>query len=204
MRRVLLAAAVVAMPIGVLAASGAASASVGKVDVSQDSVACTLGSASVQLSPKVTTNLKHRENLLFAFELKRCVVSGPDAASFAGVNVTGDAVGVLHGPTTGISGLPATLPTKGKITIDWSAPGVHLTTKHSKLSIGSVTVSAATDGNAVVAIGNTSVKDDFGGSDGGASSVLSAETTESLSSLENTVSTTGLHAVHLTGSLSLG
>ncbi len=204
MRRVLLAAAAVAMPMGVLAASGTASASVSKIDVSQDSVACTLGSAIVQLSPKLTTTFKHRENLLFAFELNHCVVSGPDAASFAGVNVTGAGVGVLHGPTNGISGLPATLTTKGKLMIDWRTPGVHLTTRHSKLTVGSVTISAATDGNAAVAIGNTSVRGNFGGSDGGASSALNSETTESLSSLQNAVSTTGLHSVHLTGSISLG
>lgn len=207
MKKVALAAASLAMPIGMIASTGGvafAGHGVTKVDVSKDSISCTLGAAQAQLAPKVTTTPKAKVNSLIAVSLTGCTVSGPDAAAFTGVTVTGVGTGVLHAVTTGVTGIPASVATKGKISIKWSTGSVHLKAPQSKLVIGNVTVGAAVDGNATVAIGSTSVKGDFGGSDNGATSSLSAESTQSLADLATAVSTTGLGTVGLTGSISLG
>jgi hypothetical protein len=207
MKKLILAAAAVAMPVGMISATGGvafAGHGIAKVDVSQDSISCTLGAAQANLAPKITTTSKPKVNSTIAVSLTDCTVSGPDAAAFSGVTVTGAGTGVLHASTAGVTGMPATVTTKGKISIQWSTGTVHLKAPQSKLVIGSVTVGAAGDGNASVSIGSTSVKGDFGGSDLGATSGLNAETTQSLSDLATAVSTTGLGKVGLTGSISLG
>ena len=209
MKKFALAAAAVAMPIGILAStSGLAFAGghggSGKVDASQDTISCTLGAAQAQLAPKVTTTPKAKVNSVIAVSLTGCTVSGPTAAAFTGVTVTGAGTGVLHASTTGVTGLPATLATRGKITIQWSTPGVQLKVPFSQLSVGSVTV--GTNGtNATVAISATSVKGNFGGTDAGATSAMPATTTQTLADLGTAITTgNGLGHVDLAGSLSLG
>jgi hypothetical protein len=209
MKKFALAAAAVAMPLGILAStSGAAFAGGGhgtaKVDASQDTIACSVGTGYAQLAPKVTTTPKAKVNSVVSLSLTNCTVSGPTAAAFTGVTVTGSGLGVLHANTTGVTGIPATLPTKGKITIQWSAPGVQLKTPFSQLSVGSLTV--GTDGtSATVAISSTSVKGNFAGGDNGATSSLAAATTQTLADLGTAITTgNGLGHVDLTGSLNLG
>ena len=206
MKKILIAAAAVAMPLGMLVTTaGIASAHGGqKVDVSQDSISCTLGAAQAQLAPKVTTAPVAKVNSVIAVSLTGCTVTGPDAAAFAGVTVTGAGTGVLHANSSAVTGLPATVTTVGKITVMWNTGTVHLKGPNSKLTVGSVTVADAGDGHASVAIGNTSIRGDFGGTDGGATSSLTAETTQTLADLGASVAGTGLHVVNLAGSISLG
>lgn len=205
MKKFLLAAAAVAMPMGMLVATaGAASAhGVSKVNVSKDSISCAVA-ATAALAPKVTTTPPAKVNSTIHVTLSGCTVTGANAAAFTGVTVTGSGTGVLHATTTGLTGLPATAPTAGKITVTWRAGSVHLSAPQSKVTIGSVTAAAAVDGNVALSIGSTSVKGDFGGADNGASSSLAAETTQSLADLATALTTTGLSSVAFGGTVSLG
>jgi len=67
-----------------------------------------------------------------------------------------------------------------------------------------VTVADAGDGHASVAFANTSIRGDFGGTDAGATSSLTAETTQTLADLGASIAGAGLHVIDLAGSLSLG
>jgi hypothetical protein len=205
MRKLLLGAAVLALPVGILASTaGVASAKggpPGRVDVSNASISCTTVTGSANLAPIVGPTVAAKVNSKISVSLSGCTVSG---ASGTITSITGSGHGVFHAnPPSGTAGLPVTAPLVGKITIHWTASS-HLSGPKSVLRATSVTASAAGDGNVALSLGGLSVSGDFAGTDGGASSSVSLETTQSLSDLTTAFGTTGIHSLGLTGSASLG
>ncbi len=204
MRKLLLGAAVIALPVGILASTGgvaSAKGGPGKVDVANASISCTSVTGSANLAPVVGPTVAAKVNSKISVSLSGCTVTG---ASGTITSIAGSGHGVLHAyPPSGVSSLPATVPVVGKITIKWTASS-HLSGPKSVLSATSVTAGQAVDGNVSVSLGGLSVSGDFAGTDGGASSSVSLETTQSLSDLSNEFSTTGIHSVGLTGSAQLG
>ena len=216
MRKFAVAAAAVAMPIGMLAATGgvafAGHGGSSKVDVSKDSISCTVA-ATAGLAPHITsTSIPSKVNSTIHVTLSACTVSGPVALP-AGTTVTGSGTGVLHVTTTGATGVPTpAMATTGKITINWTATAADLSTvklaaPQSKLSIGTVSVStngALPTSNATLSVGSTSVKGDFAGADNGATSSLTGTTTQTLSDIQTALSGAGLSSVGFGGPISLG
>ena len=215
MKKFAMAAVAVALPLGVIVSTaGVASGKGGavKYDVSKDSISCTVA-ATANLAPTITsTSIPKKVNSTLHVALTACSVSGPVALP-AGTTVTGSGTGVLHVTTTGVTGVPTpAMATAGKISIKWTATAADLSTvmlkaPQSKLAVG--TVSVSTNGslptsNATVSVGSTSVKGDFGGADNGATSSLSATTTQTLADIETALSGSGLSSVDIGGPIALG
>ena len=202
MKRVLLGAAVIALPVGILASAlPAGAAATPPVSVSAASISCTSVTGSANLAPIVGPTVPKKVNSSISVSLSGCTVTG---ASGPITSITGSGHGVLHVyPPSSATGLPVTAPVVGKITIKWTA-SPRVSRPKSVVTATSVTASAATDGNVALSLGGVAVSGAFAGSDGGASSSVSLETTQSLSDLTTAFGTTGIHSVDLTGSASLG
>jgi hypothetical protein len=201
MKTVLLGGAVVALPLGVLASALPAAAATPPAAVGAASISCTSVTGSANLAPKVGPTVAAKVNSQISVSLSGCTVTG---ASGPITSITGSGHGVLHAlPPNNATGLPVTVPVVGKITIKWTASS-RLSGPKSVVSATSVTASAAGDGNVALSLGGLAVSGDFAGSDGGASSSVSFETTQSLSDLSTAFSTTGIHSLALTGSANLG
>lgn len=181
MKRVLLGAAVVALPLGIVASAlPVGAAATPPINVSAASISCTTVTGSANLAPKVGPTVAAKVNARFHVSLSGCTVSG---ASGTITSITGSGTGVLHAaPPSSATGLPVTVPVTGKITIKWTA-SPKISGPKSVVSATSVTASAATDGNVALSLGGLAVSGDFAGTDGGASSSVSLETTQSLSDL---------------------
>lgn len=194
-------ATVIALPIGLIASTAtmASAKGAGKIDVSKASIDCTTVTGSAGLAPKITTTVPTKVNSKVKLSLSGCTVSGATGIT----TITGSAAGVLHATPGTFTGLPATAPVTGKLTIKWTS-SAKLSGPKSVLHVTSVTVAAAIDGNASISIGGASVSGDFAGSDSGATSTLTGESTQTLAALAAAASTTGLGSVGLAGVIHLG
>jgi hypothetical protein len=213
MRKLLMGAAVLALPAGILA-STAGVAGAGKptpVNVTNASITCNSVTGTAKFAPRIILGGTSPENTNIKLLVGDCTVSG-----VGGVTVTsGKAKGVLHyasNDATNLNGRVAVL--SGQINIKWASS--------PKLSfkMSTVTVTATTGGqdgsyaSFAIASGDATVTNDFSGTDGGATSTFYAETTQTVSTLgtEATPPSKGIKLVnfgtdgtHLTGnSLHLG
>jgi hypothetical protein len=172
------------------------------IQVGAASISCTTVTASANLAPKVGPNVPVRVNSRFHVSLSGCTVSGATGGTIT--SISGSGTGVFHAsPPSSATGLPVTVPVVGKFTIKWTA-SPRISGPKSVVTATSVTASAATDGNVALSFGGLGVAGDFAGTDAGASSAVSFETTQSLAELNTAFGTTGIHSVGLTGTASLG
>jgi hypothetical protein len=181
MKKLLLTAAAVAMPLGAIAATtGVAGAGPSKVDVSHASIDCTGVTGTVKFAPALTLAGGKPENSNVKLSLSGCTVSG-----VAGVTVSaGKGAGVLHSASNNAVTLLGPNTVTGSVKIKWTSSS-KLSSKDSTVSVTVVTGGTPSDGYASLAVvsGNASVAGDFAGSDSGATSTLYTETTQTVSTL---------------------
>ena len=185
MKKLLLTAAAVAMPVGLVAATGGiASAGAPKTDVTNASITCDTVSGSLKFAPALTLAGGQPENSLVKLAVSGCTVSGAP-----GVTVTaGKGTGVLHSDSNNASGLLGSTAVTGQVKIKWTS-NVKLTSKMSTVTVTFFTGGTSSDGFATLDIlaGNASVTGDFSGTDAGASTSLHAETGQSVADLTTTL-----------------
>jgi hypothetical protein len=184
MKKLLLTAAAVAMPMGIIAsAAGASATSRPSIDVSNASITCTSIAGLVKFSPPLKVGgTAFTEDSTVKLALSGCTVSG----SATPVTITGGAgQGSLHSATNNAASLLGPNPVSGFLTIHWKTKD-KLVLKESVVFVSTVTGGAASDGYVSVAVnaGNASVGGDFTGGDSGADSTMYAESTQTLASLE--------------------
>ncbi len=184
MKKLLLTAAAVAMPIGIIAtAAGASAASKPSIDVSNASITCTSVAGLAKFAPPLTIGgTGYFESTHVKLVLGECTVSG----SATPVTITGGkGDGTLHSASTNAASLLGPDPVSGFVTIHWMTKS-KLTLKQSVVFVSVVNGGAPTDGYVSVAVsaGDASVGGDFTGGDGGANSTMYAESTQTLASLE--------------------
>jgi hypothetical protein len=194
-RKLLVVAAAVAMPVSVIAVTGGVAAAHKSPTVANDTIHCTAESATVHLNPALTpagvssgpaatTTITSS-----AGSIHGCTVAGP-------VPVTGTVTGTLSGtvlakkppsakhPGSTCGGLlGATKSGKGStLTITWSGGSVSL--PPSSIALKSVIGGTASDGHGSFNVtGKASKTGSFGGADKGKSSSLTAETTQTVAQL---------------------
>ena len=181
MKKLLVAAAAVAMPVGLVAATGGiASAKGPMIDVSNASITCTNVTGQLKFAPALTVAGGKPENTNVKLTVTGCTVSG-----VAGVTVSsGKGAGVLHSASNGAGGLLGATAVTGQVNIKW-ASSPKLTSKMSTVTVTFFTGGTSTDGFATLDItaGHASVSGDFSGGDNGALTTLHAETGQSVATL---------------------
>ena len=211
MKKLLLTAAAVAMPVGLVAATGSvASAGAPKVDVTNATIACTSVTGQVKFAPALNGSGGQPTNSQIKLALGGCTVAGGPG----GVTISaGKGTGVLHLTDNSAGVLVGTHAVTGQVNIKWTS-NVKLTSKMSTVTVTAVTGgTSGSYGSFTVNAGDASVSGDFQGSDNGASSNLYAETTDTTATLgaevagkhglkKTTLGTDGTHL--LPNSLNLG
>ena len=184
MKKLLLIAAAVAMPAGIVAsATGASAVSKPPIDVSGASITCTSLAGLVKFAPPVKIGGSGiSESMPVKLDVSGCTVSG----SATPITITGGrGAGTLHSATTDAASLLGPIPVSGFVTMHWMTK-TKLVLKESVIFVSTVTGGAPSDGYVSVAVnaGDASVAGDFTGGDSGANSTMYAESTQTLASLE--------------------
>jgi hypothetical protein len=184
MKKLLLTAAAVAMPMGIIAsAAGASAAPKPTIDVSNASITCTSVVGLLKFSPPLKIGATgDLEKTGVRLDLGGCTVSGTATPVTI---ISGKGHGTLHSASTNAASLLGPDAVSGFVTINWKTRS-KLTLKQSVVFVSEVTGGAPSDGYLSVAVnpGNASVGGDFTGGDGGANSSMYAESTQTLASLQ--------------------
>jgi hypothetical protein len=194
MKKLLLAAAVIAMPVGLIASTaGVASAGGAKVDVTHATVTCTTATGAAKFAPSLVFGGVQPENTSIKLTLGGCTTNAP------GVTISGGkGAGVLHSATNNALALLGPTAVTGQVNIKW-ASNVKLTSKTSTVTVTVIT--GGTSGSyasLAVSAGNASVSGDFAGSDSGATSTLYTETTQTVGTLNSEASSSkGIKSITL-------
>jgi len=210
MKKLLMIAAAVAMPAGMIAATAGVAGAVAppKVDVSANTITCTVVTGTAKFAPALTLGGVKPGSTNVKLALSGCTTDA------AGVTISaGKGAGVLHSATNDALSLLGPAAVTGQVNIKWTS-----TTKlASKMS--TVTVTVVTGGvsgsyaSLSVNAGDASVTGDFAGSDAGATSTLYAESTQDIPTITAAAQskhglksiTLGTDGTHVTGnSLHLG
>ena len=135
MKKIMLAAAAVAMPIGIMAATtGIAGAGAPKTDVGTATITCSTVTGGLKFAPALTAAGGQPENTNVKLAVSGCTVSG-----VAGVTISaGKGTGVLHSANNGAAALAGTTAVTGQIIIKWTS-NVKLTSKESTLTVTAIT-----------------------------------------------------------------
>ena len=185
MKKLLMSAAAVAMPVGLMAATGGiASAGAPKTDVTNASISCSTVSGTLKFAPALTLAGGQPENTGVKLIVGGCTVAGAP-----GVTVSaGKGSGVLHSASNAATGLLGSTAVTGQVNIKWTS-NVKLTSKQSTVTVTFFTGGTSTDGFASLDIlaGNATTSGDFSGTDAGASTTLHAETGQSVADLTTTL-----------------
>lgn len=180
MKRLLLGAAAVAMPVGILASTAGIAGAMKPppVNVGNATISCTSVTGAAKFAPRVILGGSSPENTNIKLAIGGCTVSG------ASVTVTsGKAAGVLHYASNNATNLSGRVTATGQINIKW-ASNPKLSFKMSTVTVTATT--GGTDGNYAsfaIAAGDASVSNDFAGTDNGATSTFYAETTQTIATL---------------------
>jgi hypothetical protein len=210
MKKLLLAAAAVAMPVGIVVGSAGVSAAVAppKTDVSLNTITCTSVTGLAKFAPALTMGGTSPENTNVKLALSGCTTDAP------GVTITaGKGAGVLHSASNDAVALLGPVPVTGQVNIKWTS-STKLVSKMSTVTVTMVT--GGIDGSYAslsINAGDASVSGDFAGTDNGASSTFHAESTDTIPTITAEAQSSkglkkmalGTDGTHLTGnSLTLG
>jgi len=210
MKKFVLTAAVVAMPLGLVAGTaGIAGAGGPGTDVSHATITCTTVTGGLKFAPALTTAGGQPLNTNVKLAISGCTVSG-----VAGVTVSaGKGAGVLHAANNSATALAGTTTVTGQINVKWSS-NVKLASKTSTLTVTATT--GGTSGSyASISIGSgqATVSGDFAGTDSGTSPAMYVESTQTIGTFAGELAgpkgikvlTIGTDGTHLLGnSLHLG
>jgi hypothetical protein len=185
-RKILVVAAAMAMPISIVAVTGGVAGAKGKApSAATDTATCTGVSATVSFSIPLTTagSPSGTETSTVSGTLSGCTAAGAyGPVTISGATISGSfsgKPGSAKHPAATCGGLLGATKEKGTITVGWnSSPAVAATTIALKTATGGV----ASDGNASFSIAGK-YKGSFGGADKGKTSSVTAETTVSTGTL---------------------
>ena len=195
MKKLMLAAASVALPVGLIASTASmASAASPATDVTHASITCTTVTGAAKFAPALTGAGGSPENTSIKLVIGGCTVSGAP-----GVTVSaGKGTGVLHSASNSALALLGPVAVTGQVNVKWTS-NVKLTSKMSSVNVTVVT--GGTSGSyasLAVTTGHASVTGDFAGSDSGTTSTLYTETKQTVSALTTAASSAkGLKAITL-------
>ena len=190
-RKILVVAAAVAMPISAVAVTGGFAGAAGARTAATDTIVCKTITGTVGFSPKLTSagHAKGKESISVTGTLGGCTVSGSTK-----ITVTKGAIsGTLVNPsTTGTcSSIVGNSADAGPLTVKWTASS---TTPNTVLNVKSVTGATVSGHGSFTIPGTTkgTASGSFGGTNAGASQKSVAETSLTASSNLTTCTHSGL------------
>ena len=201
-RKMLVIAAAVAMPVSVIAATAGPAAAVTKVNATNYTVTCTAIAATATFSPKLT-------NTATAASPEKTKIAGSVTKCTATPTTGGAAVKLSKGTVSGTitnassthtcAGLTTPTTETGSLKVTWTTiPAGTLLTATSTAFPTTVTGGAGGNGRATFTIAFSHVTGSFQGSDSGASSTSDAQTTTTAASIFTTCGkSTGLTSIKI-------
>ncbi len=207
-RKLIVAGAAAAIPVGLLVGGGVAFAS-GGVDATHATITCTTVTGSAKFKPTITkSEAAGTTTTSVKATLGGCTVSGVTATVTSG-SVKGSFVSNSHAAgTNGCTALAGVTPETGSLTTKWkSSP--KLTSGSSVVTVTQVTGTIASDGHGEFEIPAATDSTGHGtgsfqGSNGGANDTSNAETTQTASALLATCNASGLKSITIQTSSSGG
>jgi len=205
-RKMLVIAAAVAMPVSVIAATaGTASAGGPTVNASNYTVTCTGITAKASFSPALTNagSASSPEVTKIKGSASSCTVTptvGGTPVTITGAKVSGTITNPTSTHTCG--GLATASTETGALTVKWKSTP-KLSASSSVASPTSVMGAVGGDGHATFGISFSGVTGDFAGTDAGASSTNDAETTTTVTSILTTCAK-GLKSINITADTNAG
>ena len=197
-RKLLVVAAAIALPVSVVAVSGATAGAAKGPSAKTDTAVCTGLSGTVTFSMPLT-NAGYTSGVevgTLSGSLSGCTASGTFPVTISGASVSGTfsgKAGSAKHPSGQCTGLLGTTKQKGSVTTTWnSSPSVPTTV------LGVKTVTGAVSGSNASFTVNGSYKGSFGGSDKGKTSVTKAQTVETVSTLAAECGGSGISVIHVT------
>jgi hypothetical protein len=186
-RKLLVVAAAIAMPVSVIAITGgAAGAKTAPTGPGADSIHCTTESATVSFSIPLTLagSTSGTQATTVSGTVSGCSVTGPTPEAVTGGTISGTLTAKKAGsakkPTATCTGLLGVTKESGTLTINWSG----VTIPASSTSVKSATGGTNNTDNGTFAIAGKPVSgSSFEGSDKGKSSSLGAQTVDTVTQL---------------------
>ena len=189
-RKMLVIAAAVAMPVSVVAVTvTSATAATPKVDATNYTVSCTGIAATASFKPALTTagvTTPTLETTKISGKATGCTATptaGGTAVAITGATITGTLTNSSSNLTCG--GLATPTTEAGSLTVKWKS-NPKLTATSSVATPTSVAGGIGADGHATFGISFSGVTGPFQGTDSGASSTNDAETTTTIAQILNT------------------
>jgi hypothetical protein len=187
-RKILVVAAAVAMPLGIVAVSGggvAGAKAAPKVDATKYTLTCTGIAATAKFSPALTTNGGAASNEVTTIKgtASHCTAtpnSGGTAVTITKASISGTITSADSTHTCGALASPTT--ESGNITTKWTTTP-KLTATSSVLAVSQVQGGIGANGDATFGISYTGATGPFQGTDGGASDATSAQTSSTISTI---------------------
>jgi hypothetical protein len=197
-RKMLVVAVAIAMPVSVIAFTGATAGAKKGPSAKTDTAVCTNITGTVSFSIPLTNNGNTTggiETSTVNATVSGCTVSGTFPVTITSGTISGTFAGKAGSakhPSAQCTGLLGTSKNKGSVSTNWSSsPAVPPTTTSVK------TVTGGTDGpNAQFQL-NGSFKGSFGGADKGKSSSSRSDTVETVAALAGECGGSGISTIHL-------
>jgi hypothetical protein len=181
-RKTLLIAAAVAMPLGIIAATGGiASAKAPAVNVTNDTVTCTGIAAKASFNPPLTINggASSNEATTIKGTASGCTTGGTNPVAVTGVKVSGT---INSASTHTCGGLTSPTSETGNLTSAFKTSPKSTPTK-AVAAVQTVTGGVGGNSHATFTIAFSGVTGAFQGSDNGASTTSDAQTTATISDI---------------------
>ena len=199
-RKLLVVAAAVAMPVSIVAVSGGIAGAVKPPSAATDTAVCTGITGTVHFSIPLTNAgvTSGAEVTTLSGTLSGCTASGAFPVTLSGgsfsATLTGKAASAKH-PAATCGGLAGATKESGTLTTTWagSSPAVPATTTKLKTATGGISGAVAS----FTVQGKYSGS--FGGADKGKSSATNARTTETIASILTSCAGSGVSVLHLQG-----
>jgi hypothetical protein len=200
-RKLLLVAATVALPVSLLAATGATAGAKGapKIDATDYTVACTGFAGSAKFTPPLKKGFQGSESTKITATLSGCTATGPSGSTPI-TSITGKLTGTTTNPNADdCEGLENNTPITGTLTTKWTTTP-KLTNASSVVTAGTVTETLASNGSLQLNFSGKGSSGPFQGTNAGASDATSATTVESAATLLTACSgKSGVKTVTVTG-----
>jgi hypothetical protein len=200
-RKLLIIAAAVAMPVSVIAATAGPAGAATKVDATHYTVSCTGIAATASFSPALTNagGASSNEKTTIKGTASSCTIT-PTAGGTPVTVSKASVKGVINDATSThtCAGLASPTTETGSLSVKWKTSPA-LTSSTSVVKPTTVTGGVGGDGHATFSIAfGTGASGPFQGTDGGTSSTTNAETVSTLSAIGTTCgSKSGLKSIKI-------
>lgn len=198
MKKLILGAAAIALPLGSIVNIAGASR-IPTIDGGNATISCDVA-GKIKFSPAITTNGGSPLSSSVNLSLNGCSTTGISGLTLLG----GKATGTLHTASNAFSDLNGTVASTGTITIKWNTLGTKLTNSKSVVTVNAITAGTGANVTFDITAGDAGVTGSFTGGDAGANSTFTS-VEDTVASLARPLAGKGIKGLTVqSGTLTLG